>query len=389
MSGSDIFSFKQGSSVVFCLSNVRMILSHLTFADEHCMSLHAIAFTGSATNASLVEAPASFPKPRSRACQYLSSMSSIWHWAQTAALVAAITATIFLSFFGYLPATLFPAAMISLGSIACMRVADETIGRFLPYKNIKKSQGTYGDEIAILPPVVPCVLIPIIEEGIYRFFLQRNLQTLLSSYLPLVTFSLLGYPMILPALAAIISAGIFFGTLHAFNDHKHAYRQAFACALCGFSLGFLFSSFGLWASCLMHIINNTLAIFESELFGKKNLWTIRDLEANAAARLGPMNRKFCLLFPISYQGFVSRMQKVAREKKIKNPKLVIAIQYSDRACARKTGDLDRPYPIANKQVWARINSWWKGYYFNCRKAPGVFVIDGDRYRIPTITALSF
>jgi membrane protease YdiL (CAAX protease family) len=344
------------------------------------MSCSVTALLGWEQKSSSEKGLLSFPKPREAIFQSLTHSNKLFHWAQMAALISAIGGATIFSYRGILPASYFTVAKISLLSFGLSLAVSATIERLVPNKTTKIDENTYGDLIQILPPLFPCILIPLLEELFFRQVFQGSLAWLFPHFLPQKIFPLFGHSLLLSQAAAITSAALVFGIAHAFNDHKKAYKQAIACLVCGFSLGFVYTTFGLLASSFSHAFHNSLCILVSKLLGKTTLWNIQDVEEHAAANLGSINQRSYLFFPTSYATLVEKMQKIAKERKFKKPRLIIDLQYSSKHKA--FGEADRLYRISSQKTLDFFNSWRNGYFFNCHRTPRIFVIDGGIYRIP-------
>jgi membrane protease YdiL (CAAX protease family) len=178
--------------------------------------------------------------------------------AQCAMIIAALGITIALSAAGVLPLTILTVAKISVIALGIKVVIAGVVSAYQKKEDEKES--AYEKRIKEMHPIAPAVLIPIVEEGIFRGILQGGLYWVLARIVPLATVTLLGIQFSAAALASILIAGSIFGIIHATNGHDLANVQAFVAALSGvFVLGPLYHFYGLWASILDHIMTNTLA----------------------------------------------------------------------------------------------------------------------------------
>lgn len=102
--------------------------------------------------------------------------------------------------------------------------------------------------------------------------------------------------------------------------------------------------------------------------GPQYLWTIAELELNAVAQLGSMDGA-------SYDTYMARMNKIAVENGIANPKLAIGIKFKEGAHAFVT---EQPYPIT-KNEWSVFK---KDAETMCEYMPKVFIVDGSKFLLP-------
>ncbi|MGD2168671.1 MAG: hypothetical protein PVI40_00320 [Chlamydiota bacterium] len=101
--------------------------------------------------------------------------------------------------------------------------------------------------------------------------------------------------------------------------------------------------------------------------GPRYLWTIDELEENAIANLGPMDKT-------TYAECAEKMNKIAEEKGIIQPKLAIGIKFKEGAAFVK----EQPYPILERE-WAIFK---KDAETMCEYIPNVFVVDGSKFSLP-------
>jgi|GEM_PF-1703834 len=177
-----------------------------------------------------------------------------------AIIVTGIAVTVLLSATGVLPAAVLSAAKISLIGVPVLYAAAVLVVFQINKRRdlAQNDSGNYARRIIGAPWKI-CVLNPIIEEIAYRGLLQAALQWGLKRVLPAAVITVCGAQIPLYACAAIIVASAIFGAMHAANDHNLSHVQA---AVVGIQSLFLYSPlyyhYGLWASCLAHIMNNTL-----------------------------------------------------------------------------------------------------------------------------------
>ncbi|OGY43314.1 MAG: hypothetical protein A2729_05335 [Candidatus Buchananbacteria bacterium RIFCSPHIGHO2_01_FULL_39_14] len=103
---------------------------------------------------------------------------------------------------------------------------------------------------------------------------------------------------------------------------------------------------------------------------RKYLSTLTELYAAAVADLGPMDQG-------TYSDFEKRVQEVARQHGIQNPKMIIDIKFKANT-ASSFGVTEQPYPI--------IASEWNKFREDAKTMaeymPKVHVVDGDKYTAP-------
>jgi membrane protease YdiL (CAAX protease family) len=103
-----------------------------------------------------------------------------------------------------------------------------------------------------------CIIAPIVEEVIFRVILQGSLQCIFKRVLPAVAITVFGAQIPLYACAAMIVAGSAFGVLHLKNSHNLSKVQAVVAGFAGICFsGPLYYYYGLWATCMEHIVHNT------------------------------------------------------------------------------------------------------------------------------------
>lgn len=114
---------------------------------------------------------------------------------------------------------------------------------------------------------------------------------------------------------------------------------------------------------------NKESITEAEMLTPheiKCLMTIKELEENAVADLGPMDK-------LPYDEFVIKMKNAAFKAGIQQPLLVIDIKFKPGVNSYVD---EQPYPISGEE--------WNQYKADARKMcqymPRVFVVDGSKFR---------
>ena len=181
-------------------------------------------------------------------------------WAQLAVIVSGIAGACFLASTGVLPAFVLTSCAVAMVSVsvklAIVVVAAKVFGIEV------KEDSEYGVSLKKASPISTCVIIPIIEEVFFRIILQGSLYAAFSYILPPVTVVVLGFSLPAAALASIVTAGVIFGVMHASNhpdNPKVGVLQAGLASMSGiFVEGMLYHTFGFGASCLAHIVNNTI-----------------------------------------------------------------------------------------------------------------------------------
>jgi hypothetical protein len=125
-------------------------------------------------------------------------------------------------------------------------------------------------------------------------------------------------------------------------------------------------------SCLFKKIDGGNITMATQATGRTTvpqyLWTIAELETNAVAQLGSMDEA-------SYDVYMERMNKIAVENGIANPKLAIGIKFKEGAHLFLK---EQPYPIT-KNEWSIFKNDAETM---CEYMPKVFVVDGSKFVLP-------
>lgn len=181
-------------------------------------------------------------------------------WRQIIMIVSTIASAVFLSAVGVLPSSILVAATVGVISttvtLAAVIVSSAMSG---VETEEKPDESGYHKRIMEMDPIKIAVQGPIIEEIIFRGILQGGLQWTLKKLLPATAISLLGLQLPVASVIAAVVAGAAFGYAHLANGHENSGYQAIHAGISGILVeGTMFAVYGLWASCLVHIINNTI-----------------------------------------------------------------------------------------------------------------------------------
>ena len=114
------------------------------------------------------------------------------------------------------------------------------IGKVIPNDPSKEE---HSNQIYEDLPFAICVVVPIIEEIIYRGIL------------------LTGFTYILSDIVAILLSSFIFGIVHLTNNKNDSHKQSICAGIGGILHGTLMINYGLWASIGSHVINNTMIVF--------------------------------------------------------------------------------------------------------------------------------
>jgi len=100
---------------------------------------------------------------------------------------------------------------------------------------------------------------PIVEEGVFRGFLQPVLTNAVQILIPAAAAALFGPTLSVAVIVSVVATSVLFGAAHLFNSHKNAHIQAISSTVAGLIYGFLTVQFGIGAAMAAHIANNTIA----------------------------------------------------------------------------------------------------------------------------------
>jgi len=168
-------------------------------------------------------------------------------WLELSLAITIIATVIILSCASILPAYFIFTAQVSLITTILARL----IHLLLPQQISNKEKVEEAEEIAENHPIIPCVLLPVVEEGIFRGILQSGLQSLLTRFIP----NTLIWSLTLPALLAIGITSVLFGAAHIPLNNPW---QPLTAALNGVVYGLLFYHYGLPSAIFKHMIHNTI-----------------------------------------------------------------------------------------------------------------------------------
>jgi membrane protease YdiL (CAAX protease family) len=106
-----------------------------------------------------------------------------------------------------------------------------------------------------------CLFGPIVEEGVFRGFVQPLLTVGIQILVPAATAALFGTGLSVATAVSVVATAVIFGAVHYFNPHKNSHIQAVSCTVGGIVLGLLAVQFGIGASIAAHVANNALLGF--------------------------------------------------------------------------------------------------------------------------------
>ena len=165
---------------------------------------------------------------------------------------------------------LVSCAVSATGLIVVATISTVTNSIFRCASNTPVRERSEFEQLILnLPPYIPCVLVPAIEELVFRTLVQGGLYAALSYVLPATAvITVVGLEFPLAAVVSIVGAGVIFGLAHGSNHPDDPFASISHIALSSISgifvEGPLYYAFGLWASTLAHITYNTLALATHE-----------------------------------------------------------------------------------------------------------------------------
>ncbi|HSW72987.1 MAG TPA: CPBP family intramembrane glutamic endopeptidase [Chlamydiales bacterium] len=174
--------------------------------------------------------------------------SQVFRWIELSLVITGIATVIILSFASILPAYFLFTAEVSLITSLLIILLHTLLAR----QQISNEEGAEkAEDIGEKNPLIPCVVAPIVEEGIFRGIVQAGLQNLFSRFLP----NTLVWSLTLPAILAIGVASALFGLAHLQNNYQW---QPLTASLNGIGYGLLYYHFGLPAAIFKHVIHDTI-----------------------------------------------------------------------------------------------------------------------------------
>ena len=123
-----------------------------------------------------------------------------------------------------------------------------------------------------------------------------------------------------------------------------------------------------WIFAANYLLTKEISMGSTAAPQCKILRTIPELEENAIAKLGSMNRK-------SYEEFEKEMHRIAKTKKIAYPIMAIDLKFKE-GTSRPVSE--QPYGVFEFE-W----QWFRDEVSQeCKYTPRVFVVDGSRFLLP-------
>jgi len=183
--------------------------------------------------------------------------SSKSKWLQLALITSGIAITIIASLVGILPLSYALAAKMVIIALPVNILIAVILRLVMPVP--REENSGYSKYLNESTPFELGVAGPIVEEVLFRGILQGGLLVVLKRLIPATTVSILGMPFTIAGLIAIVTASAVFGAVHAMNDHKGAWGQAIVVGVSAlFTEGPLAYFYGIEASMMAHILNNTI-----------------------------------------------------------------------------------------------------------------------------------
>lgn len=186
---------------------------------------------------------------------------------QLVAITALLGGACALSAAGILPATVLVSCAVSAtGLIVVATISTVTHSIFRCTSNTPVQERNEFEQLILnLPPYLTCVLVPAIEEVVFRTLVQGGLYAALSYVLPATAvIAVVGLEFPLAAVVSIVATGVIFGLAHGSNHRDDPFARISQVALTSigsiFVEGPLYYAFGLWASTVAHITHNTLSL---------------------------------------------------------------------------------------------------------------------------------
>lgn len=176
-------------------------------------------------------------------------------WAELSIIITGIAAVIVLSYASVLPAYFILTAKISVLSTLFTFLLSAAF--HVLTKSKENEDPTVVNEDSTVKditenPWATCIVLPVVEEGIFRGLIQSGLQHLFFRILPAAIICTLP----LPALIAMGISGLLFGAAHLSNNIK--WQPIFSGLKGAVVYGPLFYHYGLLATIFAHTLNNTL-----------------------------------------------------------------------------------------------------------------------------------
>lgn len=178
-------------------------------------------------------------------------------WVQLSIIITGIAAVIILSYASILPAYFILTAEISVLSTLVTLLLSTALHVLTKSKenedlNVVNEDSIVKEKDITENPWTSCIVLPVVEEGIFRGLIQSGLQKLFFRILPASII----YTFPLPALVAMGISGLLFGAAHLSNNIK--WQPIFSGLKGAVVYGPLFYHYGLLSAIFGHVLNNTL-----------------------------------------------------------------------------------------------------------------------------------
>ncbi len=185
-------------------------------------------------------------------------------WPQLALIISSLATAAIFSSVGLLPAavltTMKITALSTTGFTFLLLSKSLLCGTSKSCKEPEKIDEPSENAVKPINLIDFCIKGPIVEEILFRGLLQGGLDFGLNRLFTPLSISFFGLPVTAASVAAGVIAGLTFGLVHLSNDGDPRFQTVKASITGVFLYGRLFHLYGLWSTCLAHIINNTMAI---------------------------------------------------------------------------------------------------------------------------------
>jgi membrane protease YdiL (CAAX protease family) len=119
-------------------------------------------------------------------------------------------------------------------------------------------------------PLNSTLVAPLVEEGLFRGFLQPLTARMITFIAPATACAFLGTSLSAATTIAIVATGALFGIAHLSNRRRNIHRQAFTATIGGIIYGVTTAQFGLTAAIAAHVVHNTLVKLANAFLTNRN-----------------------------------------------------------------------------------------------------------------------